>query len=75
MSKRLVRIAGSKLFKELEKLHSREVSAVLENGNTYSGRLESYDNVSLRLKDSRDHTHNLAFAELYELVYDAAQPN
>ncbi|MCE6989886.1 hypothetical protein LZG72_12355 [Dyadobacter sp. CY323] len=51
------------------------MSAVLENGNTYSGRLVSYDQAGLILKDSRDHSHDLAFTELYELIYDAAQPN
>ncbi|MCE7070954.1 hypothetical protein LZG74_11615 [Dyadobacter sp. CY327] len=71
MSKRLIRISSKNIFASLEKLLKIEINAVLNNGNTHFGELESFTNESLLIRDSRNHTHLIPLPSLYEIVYDA----
>ena len=70
MSKRLTRINKPEEFRKLEKASGIEINAVLQNGNTHFGRLQSVDNDFMIMKDMRSHTHKIAFSNLYEIVID-----
>jgi small nuclear ribonucleoprotein (snRNP)-like protein len=70
MSKRLVRISSVNIFPSLDKLIEKEINAVLQNGNTHFGKLASFTEQQLILTDTRNHSHQLALSELYEIVYD-----
>ncbi|MCE7066700.1 hypothetical protein [Dyadobacter sp. CY326] len=74
MSKRLIRISSKDIFAKLESLLRREINVVLNNGNTHFGKLESFTQEHLLLRDTRNHPHNIALQGLYEIVYDAGQP-
>lgn len=73
MSKRLMRIRGSEIYPFSEKLLGFDVNAVMQNGNTHFGKLESLTQNHLLIRDPRNHPHNLAVTDLYEIVYDAVQ--
>ncbi|WAC12384.1 hypothetical protein [Dyadobacter pollutisoli] len=70
MSKRLVRISTANIFPSLDKLVKREINVILQNGNTHFGKLASFTKERLILTDTRNHPHELALSELYEIVYD-----
>jgi small nuclear ribonucleoprotein (snRNP)-like protein len=72
MSKRLVRISTANIFPALEKLIKQEINVILQNGNTHFGKLASFTKEQLILTDTRNHSHQLALSELYEIVYDHA---
>lgn len=67
MSKRLVRI----LPKDVPKVEiGIEISAVLSNGCTYFGKIDSTTADFIFLKDARSHLHQIRISNLYEIVYD-----
>jgi small nuclear ribonucleoprotein (snRNP)-like protein len=70
MSKRIVRISSAKIYPSLENLIKKEINVVLQNGNTHFGKLASFTPEQLTLTDTRNHSHQLALSELYEIVYD-----
>lgn len=70
MSKRLVRIANKNIAMELINHTGLELNAILQTGKTYFGKLISVTSEHLTLKDTRQHTHQLAIQDLYEVVYD-----
>jgi hypothetical protein len=71
MSKRLIRIASQAIYPSLEKLLKLEINAVMQNGNTIFGRLDSFTKDHLILLDTRSHPHQLHLKDLFEIVYDA----
>ncbi|NIJ52159.1 hypothetical protein [Dyadobacter arcticus] len=73
MSKRLIRLGSEKIHAALNGLLTHEINAVLQNGNTYFGKLVSFTSDYLILNDKRSHPHHLALADLYEIIYDATQ--
>jgi small nuclear ribonucleoprotein (snRNP)-like protein len=75
MSKRLIRIGSGKVQPALQSLLNHEISAILENGKTYFGRLVSFSTGKLLLTDTRNHPHDISIADLYEIIYDSAQNN
>lgn len=70
MSKRLVRIYPKNVFDKLRKEAGLEVNAVMQNGRTYFGKIDSLTVDHLSISDTRDHLHKLALSELFEVVYD-----
>lgn len=70
MSKRLVRIANKNIVMELNNHVGLELNAVLQTGKTYNGKLTALTDEYLTLEDTRQHTHQLAIRDLYEVVYD-----
>jgi hypothetical protein len=70
MSKRLIRIANKNLVTELANHTGLELNAVLQTGKTYYGKLISLTQQYLTLEDTRQHTHQLAIGDIYEVVYD-----
>lgn len=68
MSKRLMRINSKDAFLKLEE--GTEINAVLQNGRTYFGRLESVTPTHLFLVDTRGHQHEIFISDLYEIVFD-----
>jgi hypothetical protein len=70
MSKRLTRIAASHLPDELHKFLDRKITAVLNDGKSYFGKLKSFTGTELTITDPRDHLHVLPLSWLYEIVYD-----
>lgn len=70
MSKRLVRIASSDILSKLAKSDGVELNAILQNGNTCFGKQVSIDANFLTMLDTRQHTHKLAIADIFEIVYD-----
>ena len=70
MSKRLVRIYPKNVFSKLEKADGLEINAVMQNGRTYFGKIASVSIDGLNIKDTRNHFHQLALSDLYEIVYD-----
>lgn len=73
MSKRLTRIRAGKILPLSEKLLGFDIHAVMQNGNTHFGKLESLTENHLLIRDPRNHPHNLAVTDLYEIVYDTVQ--
>ncbi|GGM82453.1 hypothetical protein GCM10010967_12660 [Dyadobacter beijingensis] len=73
MSKRLIRVLPHEIRDNQSELQKHVINAVLSNGNTLFGRLQAADNTGIVLKDTRDHLHQIALSELYELVYDDAR--
>jgi hypothetical protein len=71
MSKRLIRISSKDIFSSLENLLKININAVMDNGNTHFGRLESFTKDHLLIRDTRNHAHNIPLPALYEIVYDA----
>ncbi|MCF2487441.1 hypothetical protein [Dyadobacter sp. CY347] len=72
MSKRLIRISSKDIFASLEKLLKIEINAVMDNGNTHFGKLESFTKENLLIRDTRNHAHLIPLPSLYEIVYDAS---
>ena len=70
MSKRLIRVQPDEIKSKQSLLQKQPLNAVLSNGNTVFGRLISVDAVQLTIKDTRDHQHQIALSDLYEVVYD-----
>ncbi|PSL20790.1 hypothetical protein [Dyadobacter jiangsuensis] len=70
MSKRLIRVTPDEIKSKQGILQKLPLNAVLSNGNTVFGRLISIDATQLVLKDTRDHQHQIALSDLYEVVYD-----
>ena len=70
MSKRITRVSGEKIIPAISKMKGLMFSAVLVNGQTFYGRLDSYSENSLVLADQRQHLHSFAVSELYEIVFD-----
>ncbi|ACT96408.1 hypothetical protein Dfer_5210 [Dyadobacter fermentans DSM 18053] len=70
MSKRLIRIKPADIQGKIDVLLKHPLNIVVANGNTIFGRLLSADATQLIVKDTRDHRHEIAVGELYELVYD-----
>ncbi len=70
MSKRLTRVKPDEIKSKQGILQKQPINAVLSNGNTVFGRLISIDGAYLVLKDTRDHKHQIAISDLYEVVYD-----
>ncbi|SDG74222.1 hypothetical protein SAMN04487996_122135 [Dyadobacter soli] len=70
MSKRLIRVQPDELLSNQHILKKQPLNVVLSNGNTIFGRLMAIDAVRLVLKDTRDHQHQIALSDLYEVVYD-----
>ena len=70
MSKRLIRIKPSEIKHYLSHLKINPFNAVLANGNTVFGRLSTWDEAQIEVKDTRDHLHRIPVSDLYELVYD-----
>jgi hypothetical protein len=70
MSKRLVRIANKNIVLELINHTGLELNAVSQTGKTYFGKLTVINDEFLTLEDTRQHTHQLAIRDLYEVVYD-----
>jgi hypothetical protein len=75
MSKRLTRINNPEELLKLEKLPGIEINAVLQNGSTYFGRIDSIDSQFMVMKDTRGHTHKIALSNLYEIVIDRESNN
>ena len=74
MGKRLTRIGAAKLPEGLDLLNGHAINAVLQDGNTYFGILQSFTAEQLILEDTRQHKHQLLFSSLYEIVFDSTQP-
>jgi len=70
MSKRLIRVKPDEIKSNHGILQKQPLNAVLFNGNTIFGRLLSIDEAQLVLKDTRNHHHQIALSDLYEVVYD-----
>lgn len=70
MSKRLIRVQPDQIQSKQSLLQKQPLNAVLSNGNTIFGRLISVDAAQLIIKDTRDHQHQIALSDLYEVVYD-----
>jgi small nuclear ribonucleoprotein (snRNP)-like protein len=70
MSKRLIRVTPSEIKSKEGILQKQPLNAILSNGNTVFGRLISIDAAQLVLKDTRNHQHQIALSDLYEVVYD-----
>lgn len=70
MSKRLIRVQPDEIQSKQSLLQKQPLNAVLSNGNTIFGRLISVDAAQLTIKDTRDHQHQIALSDLYEVVYD-----
>lgn len=70
MSKRLIRIYPKNVFDKLRNEIGLEVNAVMQNGRTYFGKIDSVTENHLNISDTRDHLHQLAISDLYEVVYD-----
>ena len=70
MSKRLIRVQPTEIKSKQNLLQKQPLNAVLSNGNTIFGRLISVDGAQLTIKDTRDHQHQIALSDLYEVVYD-----
>jgi hypothetical protein len=68
-----MRIRTGEIFPSSEKLIGFDIHAVMQNGNTHFGKLESLTKNHLLIRDPRNHPHNLAVTDLYEIVYDAVQ--
>lgn len=73
MSKRLIRVKPEAIKQHQFSLQQRPFNAILSNGNTVFGRLISLDDVRIAVKDTRDHLHQIAISDLYELVYDESK--
>jgi hypothetical protein len=71
MSKRLVRISSKDIYSSLEKLLKIQINAVMNDGNTHFGKLESFTKEQLLIRDTRNHMHQIPLPSLYEIVYDA----
>ncbi|MGX5852482.1 hypothetical protein ACWKW6_02510 [Dyadobacter jiangsuensis] len=70
MSKRLIRVTPDQITSKQGILRKHPLNAVLSNGNTIFGILLSVDAAQLVLKDTRNHLHQIALSDLYEVVYD-----
>jgi hypothetical protein len=70
MSKRLIRLNPGVIFTKLGNITGLEVNAVLQNGLTYFGKIESVTIEHIILADARGHLHRIAISELYEIIYD-----
>ena len=73
MSKRLIRVTPNEINSKRGILQKQPLNAVLSNGNTVFGRLISIDASQLVLEDTRNHRHQIALSDLYEVVYDDAR--
>lgn len=74
MSKRLFRIAAQAVYPYLDRLLKVEINAVMRNGNTVFGKLDSFTKDHITLLDTRSHPHQLLLSDLFEIVYDS-QPS
>lgn len=70
MSKRLIRVKPQEIKQYQSNLQRHPFNAVLSNGNTVFGRLIALGTDKIVIKDTRDHLHEIAISDLYELVYD-----
>lgn len=70
MSKRLIRLNPGIIFTKLGNITGLKVNAVLQNGLTYFGTIESVTAEHIILADARSHLHNIAISALYEIIYD-----
>jgi hypothetical protein len=70
MSKRLIRIASKNIAAGLSNLTGITLNAVLQSGNTYSGVLTAVNSQHVSILDTRNHLHQLAIQDIYEVVYD-----
>ena len=70
MSKRLIRLKPGVIFSKLGNITGLEVNAVLQNGLTYFGKIESVTIEHIILADARSHLHKIAISALYEIIYD-----
>lgn len=73
MSKRIIRIKNTDVFASLEHRTGIELNAVLQNGRTHFGVLNSITAESLVIADSREHFHKLMISDLYEIVLDTTE--
>jgi len=70
MSKRLIRIRPDDAFIRLENKSGIEINAVLQNGNTYFGVMNSVTKEHLYMSDTRNHAHCFALTDLFEIILD-----
>ncbi|CAG4992041.1 hypothetical protein DYBT9275_00881 [Dyadobacter sp. CECT 9275] len=70
MSKRIIRVSGKKIIPAVSKIKGSMLTAVLSNGQTFYGKLDSWSENSLVLSDQRQHRHSFSINELYEVVFD-----
>lgn len=70
MSKILVRIIPGNVFAELKQKLGLEINAIMQNGNTYFGKIESVTAEHINITDTRNHAHRLALSDMYEIIYD-----
>ena len=70
MSKRLIRIFPSTLLLSLPKVRNEEMNVVQRNGHTVFGVLESFTDKFLIIKDLRSHLHEIALADVDEIILD-----
>lgn len=73
MSKRLIRIKPAELITAMSGLQKFSINAVLSDGNTLFGKVNSISSDHFTLKDTRDHLHLVKFRDVYEIVYDDVQ--
>jgi len=71
MGKRLTRISSENIFAKLGSTSGELlVNAVPRSGNTCFGKLKSVSAEFLTILDTREHTHILAIADIFEVIYD-----
>lgn len=70
MSKRMIRLKPGQISEQLQNKQGLKLNAVLENGKTYFGTLSAVEQGFLIIKDTRDHTHQIPFSGIYEVIYD-----
>jgi hypothetical protein len=68
MSKRLIRMKNPDAYLKLEQ--GTEINAVLQNGQTYFGKLNAVSTAILTLTDPLGYTHQIALQDIYEIIYD-----
>lgn len=65
-----MRVKPADILKNRSLLQRHGLNAVLSNGNTVFGRLTDASEQEIVMKDTRDHEHRIALADLYEVLYD-----
>lgn len=66
----MIRLKPGQISEQLQNKKGLTLNAVLENGQTYFGTLSAVEQGFLIIKDTRDHTHKIPFADIYEVIYD-----
>ena len=70
MSKRLTRIFTPDIQASLPGILQKQIHVVLRNGHTVFGYIQSNNNISLIVKDLRNHLHEIPLKDVQEIILD-----